>query len=59
MGGGASRWMIHGLCLALLVGRMPHADGVSQANGVFKFSVAGMVLTFSVFVVGAVAIVLT
>lgn len=59
MGGDALGWVAHGLCLAPLAGRVLHADGVSQANEVCKFRVAGMVRTFSVFVVGAVGIVLT
>ena len=36
---------IHLLCLALLLGRLLHAWGVSMINENFKFRVSGMMLT--------------
>jgi len=43
----ASQWLVHGLGLALLIGRFSHAYGVSQLNEKFAFRVTGMVLTFT------------
>lgn len=40
-------WLMHGLCLCLLLGRVLHAWGVSQAKERFQFRVAGMMLTFA------------
>lgn len=40
-------WLMHGLCLCLLLGRVLHAWGVSQAKERFQFRVAGMMLTFT------------
>lgn len=45
--GGAAA-LIHGLCLALLVGRLSHAYGVSQTRENFTFRIVGMALTFTV-----------
>lgn len=42
---GANPLTIHLLCIALLLGRMIHAYGVSQVEENFKFRVTGMVLT--------------
>jgi uncharacterized membrane protein YecN with MAPEG domain len=39
-------WMLHGLGIVLLMGRVSHAAGVAQANERFVFRVAGMALTF-------------
>jgi len=36
---------IHGLCVALIVGRLSHAYGVSQINENYRFRVFGMALT--------------
>ena len=44
---------IHVLGVALLVGRMSHAWGVSQANENYRFRVAGMALTFFVIISAA------
>ena len=52
-------WLMHGLCLCLLLGRVLHAWGVSQTQERFQFRVAGMMLTFtclagsSLFLLGA------
>lgn len=44
--GGRNAWVLHGLGLALLVGRISHAWGVSQEHENYRFRVYGMVLTF-------------
>ena len=45
-GAGARSLLVHFLCLCLLVGRVSHAYGVSQAKENYKFRAAGMALTF-------------
>lgn len=40
-------WLMHALCLLLLVGRLLHAYGVSQTPERFQFRVSGMVMTFA------------
>jgi len=52
-GGGA--WLIHGLGLALVAGRLAHAWGLTREPMDFRGRVGGMVLTFSVLAVGALA----
>ncbi|SEO89145.1 MAPEG family protein [Aquisalimonas asiatica] len=49
--------LVHGLGIALLVGRVVHAFGVSHEAEVFAYRVGGMALTFSCYVVAAAAIV--
>ena len=43
---GTHSYVIHGLCLCLLIGRLSHAYGISQENENFKFRVFGMSMTF-------------
>jgi len=43
----ASQWLIHGLGLCLLFGRLLHAFGVSQQNETLTIRVTGMALTFT------------
>lgn len=43
---GGARWLVHLLCVALVVGRLVHASGVSKPREDFRFRVAGMSLTF-------------
>ena len=43
----AAFW-IHVLCIALLIGRLMHAYGVSQLEEDYRFRVIGMTLTFAV-----------
>ena len=43
---GTHAWLLHGLGLALLGGRIAHARGMSQARETFAFRVAGVVTTF-------------
>jgi len=47
---------IHLLGLALLVGRLVHAYGVSNTNEVIRFRKIGMVLTFLVIISSAIGI---
>lgn len=46
-------WLVHAVGLALLVGRLSHAFGVSRSNEAFVFRVAGMALTFTALAMGA------
>ena len=50
---GSQPWLVHALGLCLLVGRLAHAFGVSQARENFTFRVAGMALTFTVIISSA------
>jgi len=51
---GSQPWLVHALGLCLLVGRLSHAFGVSQARENYTFRVAGMALTFTVLMTSAV-----
>jgi uncharacterized protein len=44
-------WLIHLLCIALLIGRVVHAYGVSQEHENYRLRMAGMATTFAVFAV--------
>ena len=46
-------WLLHGLGLALLIGRLLHAAGVSRDPEPYRLRVAGMSLTFTVLALGA------
>jgi uncharacterized membrane protein YecN with MAPEG domain len=48
--------LVHILGLMLLAGRISHAYGVSTETADFRFRVGGMVLTFAVFITGAVVL---
>ena len=50
---GASPWLLHALGLALVVGRIAHAWGLTREPMDFRGRIAGMVLTFSVLGIGA------
>ena len=52
--GGASL-LLHGIGLVLLIGRCAHAYGVSQYPQIMRLRVAGMILTFSSIMIGALA----
>ena len=54
---GASRGLVHLLCIVLLCGRLLHAWGVSHATENFRFRTFGMLATFIV-LVGSAAIIL-
>ena len=56
---GTALWVMVAFCLALAIGRVPHASGVSQPDEVFKFRMTGMVVTSGVFIASVVVIVLT
>ena len=49
------QWLLHLLGIALLVGRISHAYGVSQLEEPFIFRTIGMVATFSVIAMAAAA----
>lgn len=51
---GTSVWLLHPLGLALLLGRLSHAYGVSQSTEDYRFRVAGMAATLNV--IGAAAL---
>jgi len=55
---GGAQVLIHGLGLALLLGRLLHAYGVSQLKEKLVFRQVGMVITFSVMWVAAVKLLL-
>jgi uncharacterized membrane protein YecN with MAPEG domain len=42
---GFSRWLVHGLCLSLLIGRVVHAYGLSQKKEKYRLRTVGMGLT--------------
>lgn len=44
---GAPAILVHGLCLGVLLGRVSHAWGVSQAHEDLRFRVFGMAMTFT------------
>lgn len=52
---GTSAWLLHGLGIALLASRLTHAYGMSQAKEKFAFRVAGMVTTFWMLGIAALA----
>ena len=55
----ANGMLLMGLCAVLLVGRLVHAFGMSMEDEHFIFRVSGMVMTFTVILLAAVANVLT
>ncbi|MDQ3206656.1 MAG: MAPEG family protein [Pseudomonadota bacterium] len=50
--------LVHALGALLLLARLSHAYGVSQARENFRFRIFGMIATFSVLVVSALALLL-
>lgn len=46
-------WLLHLMGLSLLIGRVLHMIGVSQANEKFVFRVTGMAMTFTVMLIAA------
>lgn len=50
---GQPTWILHGLGIALLAGRLVHAFGVSREPEDFRLRVFGMILTISVLITGA------
>ena len=53
---GAHPVLVHALGAVLLVARLSHAYGVSQAKENFKFRVFGMASTFSVLLISALVL---
>ena len=49
-----SRYLIHLLCLALIIGRIIHAYGVSQDDEDVRFRIAGIIITAAVILVAAI-----
>jgi len=52
-------WLMHGLCLSLLVGRLLHAYGVSQTPERFQFRVVSMLLTTGCLVAASLFLLVT
>ena len=50
---GASPLLVHALGVSLLIGRLSHAFGVSRHNEQYQYRVAGMALTFTVFLLSS------
>ncbi len=51
-----SIYVLHILCIILVLGRVIHAFGISQENEKFVFRATGMSLTFLVLIVASVAV---
>ena len=49
----ASTYLVHGLCLCLLVARVTHAYGLGQPVQIMKLRQLGVLLTFGVIVIAA------
>ena len=49
-----SAWLLHLLGLALLIGRLLHAYGVSRTNEQFVFRVSGVVFTLTMLISAAI-----
>ncbi len=56
--GGSAPWLLHGLGAALLLGRASHALGISRSPEQLRFRQLGMLLTFGVLLVAALALLL-
>jgi uncharacterized membrane protein YecN with MAPEG domain len=52
----ASTYIVQGLCITLLLGRLTHAYGVSQEKENLKIRKAGVLLTFTVLAVGSLCL---
>ncbi len=53
---GHARWYLHLLCLALLLGRLAHAWGVSQEPDDMRGRGAGVLLTFAVMIAASLTL---
>ncbi len=51
---GTSEYLIHGLCVALLIGRLGHVYGVMTKDGTSVGRAGGTVATFLVIIVAAI-----
>ena len=54
---GATKWLIHALCIALLLGRCIHAYCVSRTDEDIRQRRAGMTLTFGTLLIAAIGVV--
>jgi uncharacterized membrane protein YecN with MAPEG domain len=52
----AANYIIHGLCITLLVGRLIHAYGVSQEKENLELRKIGMISTFIVYIAATILI---
>lgn len=50
---GAYTWLVHVLCLCLIVGRVAHAYGVREVAEDYRYRIFGMVMTFTTLVSSA------
>ncbi|MCA3553984.1 MAPEG family protein [Aestuariivirga sp.] len=53
---GGNEFLLHGLFLMLLAGRLIHAWGISRQRENFRFRVSGMTMTFAVIITSSIAI---
>ena len=53
---GGYEWLVHTLCLALVAGRASHAYGMSHEAENLRFRQIGMVTTFAVIAITALAL---
>ena len=53
---GATKWLIHALCIALLLGRCIHAYCVSRTDEDIRQRRAGMALTFGTLLIAAIGV---
>jgi uncharacterized protein len=53
---GGYKFLIHILCLCLIIGRLSHAYGVSQATENYRFRVFGMAMTFTAIISSALGL---
>jgi len=53
---GSARWLVHLLCLVMLVARLIHAYGVAQEPEDIRIRASAMVTTFTLLIVGAVTL---
>jgi len=54
-----ARLLVHGLCIALIVGRILHAYGVSQVEENFRLRVSGMILTLGTIIYAALRLIVS
>lgn len=57
--GGTPTWVIHPLGAALLAGRLAHGWGIAREPEDYRFRVGGMMATFSVIALAALAALVT
>ena len=54
---GAAKWLVHALCIALILGRCVHAYCVSRVDEDIRQRRAGMALTFGTLAIAAIGVV--